>query len=52
MKNFTEPRVAERQADLKSALDEAMRAIVQDHRDEIGKRSGLSFAALEVKKNE
>jgi putative transposase len=49
MKNFTEPRVAERQADSQSALDEAMRAIVQEHRDEIGKRSGLSFAALEVK---
>jgi len=52
MKNFTEPRVAERQADSQSALDEAMRAIVQEHRDEIGKRSGLSFAALEVKRDE
>jgi hypothetical protein len=29
-----------------------MRAIVQEHRDEIGKRSGLSFAALEVKRDE
>jgi putative transposase len=52
MKNFTEPRVAERQTDIKNALDEAMRAIVEEHQDEIGKHCGLSFASLEVKRSE
>jgi hypothetical protein len=53
MKNFTEPRVAERRAGSQSALEKAMQAIVQEHRDEVVKRSGLSFAkALEVKKDE
>ena len=53
MKNFTDKRVTERQADSQNALEKAMQAIVQEHRDEIGKRSGLSFArALEVKRDE
>lgn len=45
MKNFTERRVEERQATSKSALDAAMRAIVQEHHDEIKERAGLSFAS-------
>jgi hypothetical protein len=53
MKNFTEPRVAERQADAQNALDLAMQTIVQEHKDEIAKRSGLSCAkAMEVKRDE
>jgi len=53
MKNFTDKRVKDRQAESSSALDKAMQAIVQEHKDETVKRSGLSFAkALEVKKDE
>jgi putative transposase len=53
MKNFTEKRVTERQADSHQALTNAMQAIVQEHKDEIKKRSGLSFAkALGVKHGE
>lgn len=53
MKNFTEPRVSERQADSHNALEKAMQAIVEEHREEIKNRSGLSFAkALGVKQNE
>lgn len=53
MKNFTDKRVAERQASSRNALEKAMQAIVQEHKDESRKRSGLSFArALEVKKDE
>lgn len=44
MKNFTEKRVEERQATSQSALDAAMRAIVQEHHDAVRERSGLSFA--------
>ncbi|AGL01146.1 DDE-type integrase/transposase/recombinase [Desulfoscipio gibsoniae] len=53
MKNFTEKRVKERQTDSHKALEKAMQAIVQEHKDEIKERSGLSFAkALEVKHDE
>jgi len=53
MKNFTDKRVKERQSSSQNALEKAMQAIVQEHKDEIRKRSGLSFArALEVKKDE
>lgn len=53
MRNFTDKRVAERQSSSRNALEKAMQAIVQEHKDEIRKRSGLSFArALEVKKDE
>jgi hypothetical protein len=53
MKNFTDKRVKESQAESSSALDKAMQAIVQEHKDETIKCSGLSFArALEVKKDE
>jgi putative transposase len=50
MKNFTEKRVAARQESSQNALEKAMLAIVQEHKDEIRDRSGLSFAtALEMK---
>lgn len=53
MKNFTEPRVKALQIDSSSALDHAMKAIVKEHKEEIAKRSGLSFArAMEVKKED
>ncbi|MDF9408138.1 DDE-type integrase/transposase/recombinase [Pelotomaculum isophthalicicum JI] len=53
MKNFTEKRVQERQTDSRNALDKAMQAIVQEHREEIKERSGLSFAkAMGVKHGE
>jgi len=53
MKNFTEKRVRERQTDIHNALEKAMQAIVQEHRDEIKERSGLSFAkAMGVKQDE
>jgi transposase InsO family protein len=53
MKNFTDKRVSERQADSQNALDQAMQALVREHKDEIRKSSGLSFArALEVKRDE
>lgn len=53
MKNFTEKRVQERQASSQNALEKAMQAIVQEHREEIKERSGLSFAkALGVKQDE
>ncbi len=53
MKNFTDKRVAERQSDSKNALEQAMQAIVQEHRIDAVRRSGLSFAhALEVKRDE
>lgn len=53
MKNFTEKRVEEHQKTAKNALDAAMRAIVQDHHEEIRERSGLSFAsAMGVKQDE
>lgn len=37
MKSFTDKRVAERQADSQNALEKAMQAIVQEHKDEIKK---------------
>lgn len=53
MKNFTEKRVSERQADSHNAMETAMQAIITEHREEIKKRAGLSFAkALGVKQNE
>lgn len=53
MKNFTDQRVKERKAESSRVLDQAMQAIVQEHKDEAMKRSGLSFAtALEVKKED
>lgn len=53
MKNFTEKRVAQRQTDSHQALAKAMEAIVQEHKDNIKERSGLSFAkALGVKPGE
>ena len=53
MKNFTEQRVAKRQADSHQALTNAMQAIIKEHKDESKKRSGLSFAkALGVKHGE
>jgi putative transposase len=53
MKNFTDKRVAERQAESSNALDKAMQAIVKEHKDETRKRLGLSFAkGLEVKQDE
>ena len=53
MKNFTEKRVTERQSDSHQALEKAMQTILQEHKDEIKERSGLSFAkALGVKHGE
>jgi len=53
LRNFTEKRVTQRQTDSHQALEKAMQAIVQEHKDEIEKRSGLSFAkAMEVKQGE
>lgn len=53
MKNFAEPRVKAFQADTSSTLDHAMKAIIQEHKEELVKRSGLSFArAMEVKKED
>lgn len=53
MKNFTEKRVTERQADSHQALANAMQAIVQEHKDDVKERSSLSFAkALGVKQGE
>lgn len=53
LKNFTEKRVVERQSDSHQALEKAIQAIVQEHKDEIRERSGLSFAkALGVKQDE
>lgn len=53
MKNFTEKRVTERQTDSHQALANAMQAIVQEHKDDVKERSGLSFAkALGVKSGE
>jgi len=51
MKNFTEKRVAERQADSHQALEKAMQSIVQEHKQEMKER--LSYAkALGVKQGE
>jgi len=53
MKNFTESRVRERQATAHSALESAMRAIVQEHHEQVKERCGLSFAsAMGVKQDE
>jgi putative transposase len=53
LKNFTEKRVSERQADSHQTLTNAMQAIIHEHKDDVKKRSGLSFAkALGVKHNE
>lgn len=53
MKNFTEKRVSERQSDSHQALENAMQTILQEHKDEIRERSGLSFAkAMGVKHGE
>ncbi len=53
MKNFTEKRVMERQADSQQALANAMQAIIQEHKQDVKERSGLSFAkALGVKSGE
>ncbi|MHB1652316.1 MAG: hypothetical protein ACYCVD_07535 [Desulfitobacteriaceae bacterium] len=53
MKNFTEKRVSERQSDSHQALEKAMQTILQEHKDEIKERSGLSFAkAMGVKHGE
>jgi len=53
MKNFTEKRVRERQSDSHNALEKAMQAIVQEHREEIKERYGLSFAkAMGVNQDE
>lgn len=53
MKNFTEKRVEERQTTAQNTLQAAMKAIVQEHHDEIRERSGLSFAtAMGVKQDE
>ena len=53
LKNFTEKRVTERQSESHQALEKAMQAIVQEHKDDIKERSGLSFAkALGVNHNE
>ncbi len=53
LKNFTEKRVTERQTDSHQALANAMQAIIQEHKDEIKERSGLSFAkAMGVKHGE
>lgn len=53
LKNFTEKRVTERQTDSHEALANAMQAIIQEHKDDIKERSGLSFAkAMEVKPGE
>jgi transposase InsO family protein len=53
LKNFTEKRVTERQSESHQALEKAMQAIIQEHKDDIKERSGLSFAkALGVKHNE
>lgn len=54
MKNFTEKRVHERQADSHQALENAMQSIVTQHKKEdVKKQSGLSFAkAMGVKQGE
>lgn len=53
VKNFTEKRVKDRQISSHNALEKAMQAIVQEHKDGIRERSGLSFVrALEVKRDE
>ncbi|MHB1678835.1 MAG: transposase [Sulfuriferula sp.] len=53
IKNFTEKRVSERQSDSHQALENAMQTILQEHKDEISERSGLSFAkAMGVKHGE
>mgnify|MGYP005853045599 CR=1 FL=1 len=53
LKNFTEKRVTERQALSHQAFENAMQAIVQEHKDEIKKHFGLSFAkVMGVKRNE
>lgn len=51
MKNFTEKRVAQRQADSHQALERAMQSIIQEHKEEMKER--LSFAkAMGVKQSE
>ncbi|GBF33679.1 mobile element protein [Desulfocucumis palustris] len=53
LKNFTEKRVSERRADSHQALTNAMQAIIQEHKDGVKERCGLSFAkALGVQPNE
>ncbi|CAA7602305.1 Integrase [Acididesulfobacillus acetoxydans] len=53
MQNFTEKRVTERQTERQVALANAMQAIVQEHKEELKARCGLSFAkALGVKEDE
>ena len=50
LRNFTDKRVSERQQRSHHALDKAMQAMVQEHKNDAKERSGLSFAkALEVK---
>ena len=53
LKNFTEKRVSERQADSHQTLTNAIQAIIQEHKDDVKERSGLSFAkAMGVNLNE
>jgi transposase InsO family protein len=50
MKNFTDKRVEDRQADAAQMLDETMHHIVAEHQGQITKRAGISFVrATEVR---
>lgn len=52
MKNFTDKRVSERQTESQISLDDVMKSIVEEHKEVVVERSGLSFAkALGVKRS-
>lgn len=52
MRNFTDKRVSERQTESQISLDDVMKSIVEEHKEVVVERSGLSFAkALGVKRS-